>query len=418
MSLTDTAVRAAKAKPDKPYKLSDEKGLYLLITPQGGKLWRFDFRFEGKRKTLALGTYPDTTLPQAREKHQDARKLLAQGVDPSEHKKATKTAAAETFEAIAREWHAKFTPTWAETHGKRVLERLDNHIFPYLGSKPVAEVKAPTILAVLRRLEDAGKAESAHRIKGIIGQVMRYAVATGRAEYDPTPSLKGALTPVTKRHHAAVIEPQDIGHVLRILHGYGGTPEVRAALRLGPLLFVRPGELRTMKWADLDLPNAIWNMPQSKQRRTEGVVIPRIVPLPKQAIEILEELRPLTGHGTYVMPSARSKANLRPMSEGAVLAAYRSLGIPHEMLTGHGWRATARTRLVEGLVGLGGNGSTFSADIVEHQLGHVVRDPNGRAYNRATFLEERRTMMQIWADYLDVLRTGAQILHFKAPAAI
>jgi integrase len=417
MPLTDTAVRAAKPKPNGAFKLSDEKGMYLLVTPTGGKLWRFDYRFNGKRKTLALGVYPDTTLAKARESHQDARKLLAQGIDPSEHKKAAKTAAADTFEALAREWHAKFTPSWAATHGKRVLERLENHIFPYLGNKPIAEVKAPTILAVLRRLEDAGKAESAHRIKGIIGQVMRYAVATGRAEYDPTPSLKGALTPVTKKHRAAVIDPTDIGHVLRILHGYTGTPEVRAALRLGPLLFVRPGELRTMRWEDLDLPNGVWNMPPSKQKKTEGVVIPRIVPLPRQAIELIEALRPLTGHGLYVMPSARSKANIRPMSEGAVLAAYRSLGIPHDVLTGHGWRATARTRLVEGLTGVNGKAVTFPADIVEHQLGHVVRDPNGRAYNRATFFEERRAMMQCWADYLDTLRTGAQILQFKAPAS-
>ncbi|QXP89103.1 tyrosine-type recombinase/integrase [Methylococcus capsulatus] len=389
--LQDIEARRAKPK-DKPYKLADDRGMYLLVTPQGGKLWRMNYRIEGKQKTLSFGQYPDVTLADARSRRDDARRLLAQGIDPGAERKATKTAERETFEAIAREWHTKFSPSWSQTHAKRVLERLENHIFPYLGGKPVSGLTAPIILAVLRRLEDAGKAESAHRIKGIIGQVMRYAVASGRAESDPTQSLRGALAPVSKVHHPALLEPQEIGKVLRILHGYSGTPAVRAALRLGPLVFVRPGELRTMKWEDLDIEAGEWRFTLSKTGT------PHIVPLSALALEIIEELRPLTGRGVYVMPSARSPSGIRPMSEGAVLGAYRALGITKDELVGHGWRATARTLLVEKL--------NFRVDIVEQQLGHIVRDPLGRAYNRTTFLDERKAMMETWSRYLEGLRTG------------
>jgi integrase len=393
--LKDIEVR--KAKPgEKPYKLSDERGLYLLVTPQGGKLWRMNYRFGGKQRTLCFGAYPEVGLADARARREDARRLLAHGVDPGEERKATRRAARETFEAIAREWHGRFSSVWAASHAKRVLERLENHIFPYLGGKPVSAVSAPMILAVLRRLEDAGKVESAHRIRGIIGQVLRYAVASGRLDSDPTPALRGALTPVRTVHYPALLDPVEIGRVLRMLHGYTGTAEVRAALRLGPLLFVRPGELRTMRWDDLDMEAREWRFTLSKTQT------PHIVPLARTAVEIIEELRPLTGRGVFVMPSARSPTGARPMSEGAVLGAYRALGIDKSVLVGHGWRATARTLLVEKL--------GFRVDIVEQQLGHVVRDPLGRAYNRTTFLEERRGMMETWAGYLEGLRTGAGVV--------
>jgi integrase len=400
--LQDIETRRAKPK-NKPYKLSDERGLYLLVMPSGGKLWRFNYRIEGRQKTLALGKYPDVSLAQARGRRDEARKLLAQGVDPGEQRKATKTAAADTFEAIAREWHSRFSPSWAKSHAKRVLERLENHIFPYLGRKPIAGLTAPAILGVLRRIEGAGKVESAHRIKGIIGQVMRYGVATGRAESDPTQSLRGALAPVVKVHHPALLDPVEIGKVLRILHGYTGTLEVRAALRLGPLLFVRPGELRTMRWEDVDSKDGEWRFTLSKTQT------PHIVPLSGLALEIIEDLRALTGQGVYVMPSARSPSGLRPMSEGAVLGAYRSLGIGKDTLVGHGWRATARTLLVERL--------GFRGDLVEQQLGHSVRDPLGRAYNRTTFIEERKAMMETWSRYLEGLRTGAEIVPIRQARA-
>ena len=389
MALTDTAVRLAKPGP-KPIKKADDKGLFILIQPSGAKWWRFRYRFGGKEKLLSLGTYPEVTLSQARVKRDQYRALLAQGIDPSDQRKATKDAAADTFAAIALEWHAKHSPTWAPAHAKRVMERLSNHVMPFIGNKPITEITAPMILALLQRMEAAGKLESAHKTKQSIGQVFRYAIATSRAGSDPTPSLKGALPPAVPDHFPALLDPAAIGAALRQFDGYGGYPAVRAGLRLGPLLFCRPGELRTMRWADLDLDACEWRFILSKTKA------PQIVPLSRQAMTVIMDLHPLTGRGIYVMPSQRAPKGDRPMSDAAITAAYRSMGIEQAVLVAHGWRATARTLLVEKL--------KFPADIVEQQLGHVVRDPLGRAYNRTQYLDERKAMMQTWADYLDDLR--------------
>lgn len=391
MPLTDTAIRQAKPA-EMPYKKTDEKGLFILIQPTGAKWWRLKYRFGGKEKLLSLGTYPQVTLSQARAIRDQYRVMLAQGIDPGEQRKATKKAKADTFEAITTEWYGRHAPTWAPAHAKRVKERLDNHVLPYLGDKPISAITAPMVLEVLRRMESAGKLETAHKTKQSIGQVFRYAIATGRAETDPTPSLKGALPPTRPDHFPALLDPIAIGAVLRQFDGYGGYPSVRCGLRLGPMLFCRPGELRQMKWADLDLPAGEWRFTLSKTRQAH------IVPLSKQAIAIINEMAPLTGHGIFVMPSQRSPTGERPMSDAAITAAYRALGIEQDVLVAHGWRATARTLLVEQL--------KFPVDQVEQQLGHQVKDALGRAYNRTTFLEERKAMMQAWSDYLDTLKNS------------
>ncbi len=394
--LTDNAVRQAKPA-EKPYRKLDGEGLVLLIQPTGAKWWRFRYRFKGKAKMISLGAYPRVSLIEARNLRDDAVKKINEGIDPSDHRAAErqavaieKTVATNTFEAIAMEWYGRHSPTWATAHAKRVKERLDNHVFPYLGQKPITEINAPMVLDVLRRLEDVGKLETAHKTKQSMGQVFRYAIATGRAESDPTPSLKGALPPAKTDHFPALLYPDAIGAVLRQFDNYGGYPPVRAGLKLGPYLFCRPGELRTMKWADLDLDLAEWRFTLSKTHQ------PHIVPLSHQGKAIIEEMHLLTGKGEHVMPSQRSPRGDRPMSDAAITSAYRAMGIEQSTLVAHGWRATARTLLVEQL--------KFPVDIVEQQLGHSVKDALGRAYNRTQFLDERRAMMQAWADYLDTLK--------------
>jgi integrase len=397
MPLTDTAIR--KAKPDaKQRKLYDERGLFLLISPKGGKWWRFKYQFDGKEKLLSLGTYPDTSLKNARERRDEARKQVAAGIDPGEHRKARKTATitkqANSFEVVAREWYAKHSPNWSPNHGDRIIRRLERDIFPWIGGNPIADIDAPRLLEVIRRIEQRGALETAHRALGNCGQVFRYAVATGRAERDPSGDLRGALPPVKGEHFASVTEPNKVAEVLRALDGYEGTLTVRCALRLAPLVFVRPGELRHARWTDIDLEAAEWRYTVTKTDTQH------IVPLSRQAVEILKELQPLTGRGQYVFPGARSTA--RPMSDNAILAAMRRMGIGKEEMSGHGFRAMARTILDEVL--------GFRPDYIEHQLAHAVRDPNGRAYNRTAHLPERRKMMQEWADYLDKLKAGAEII--------
>ena len=392
MALTDSAIRNAKPA-DMPRKLADEKGLFLLVTPAGGKWWRLKYRFGGKEKQLSLGVYPDVGLKDARERRDEARKLLADGVDPSENRKATKAAKVEragnSFEVVAREWFAKFSPTWNENHGNRIIRRLERDIFPWIGSKPIAEVTAPDLLATVQRIEKRGALETAHRALQNCGQVFRYAIATGRAERDPSHGLRGALPPVRGTHFAAVTEPKQVGELLRAIDGYQGTLPVACAMKLAPLVFVRPGELRKAEWADIDLDAAEWRYHVTKTDSEH------IVPLPSQAVAILREVQALTGNGRYVFPGART--NGRPMSDNAILAAMRRMGIPKEEMSGHGFRAMARTILDEVL--------GFRPDLIEHQLAHAVRDPNGRAYNRTAHLPERRKMMQAWADYLDKLKT-------------
>ncbi|MDA9271972.1 integrase arm-type DNA-binding domain-containing protein [bacterium] len=390
MALTDVKVRATKSQ-EKAFKLSDEKGLFLYVTTNGGKYWRFKYRYSGKEKLFALGVYPDVSLALAREKRDEARKLLASGIDPGEHRKAMKTAtidrAANSFELVAREWFAKHSPNWVSSHADKIIRRLERDIFPWLGAKPIAEITAPDLLAILMRIETRGAIETAHRAMGNCGQVFRYAIATGRAERDPSQDLKGALPPVKSKHFTAKTTPQSFAQLLRVIDGYEGTLIVRCALRLAPLVFVRPGELRKAEWVDIDFETAEWRFTVSK---TET---PHIVPLATQAVAILNEIYPLTGSGRYVFPSARS--NQRPMSDNAILAALRRLGISKEDATGHGFRATARTLLDEEL--------GVRPDFIEHQLAHAVRDPNGRAYNRTAYLPERKKMMQDWADYLDLI---------------
>ena len=399
MPLTDTAIK--KAKPEaKQRKLYDQRGLFLLISPKGGKWWRFKYLFDGKEKLLSLGTYPDVSLKDARDRRDEARKQVAAGIDPGEHRKAKKAAKAakqaNSFEVIAREWYAKHSPNWSANHGDRIIRRLERDIFPWIGGSPIADITAPQLLEVIRRIEQRGALETAHRALGNCGQIFRYAVATGRAERDPTGDLKGALPPVKGTHFAAVTDPKKVGGVLRAIDAYEGTLIVRCALRLAPLVFVRPGELRHAEWADIYLDAAEWRYTVTKTKTQH------IVPLSHQAVEILQELRPLTGRGHYVFPSARNPKGDRPMSDNAILSAMRRMGIEKDEMSGHGFRAMARTILDEVL--------GFRPDYIEHQLAHAVRDPNGRAYNRTAHLLERRKMMQKWADYLDELKAGAEIV--------
>lgn len=397
MPLTDTTIRNAKPL-ERPIKLFDERGLYLEVSPSGGKWWRLKYRFNGKEKRLSLGVYPDVSLKDARDRRDASRKLLANGIDPSENRKVMKSAradlAANSFEVLAREWFAKFSVTWAANHSDRIIRRFERDIFPWIGTRPITEVTAPELLTVVRRIESRGALETAHRALGNCGQVFRYAAATGRADRDPSNDLRGALPPAKGEHFAATTEPKRVAEILRAMDGYEGTLTVRCALRLALLVFVRPGELRKAEWTKIDLDAQEWRYTVSKTNT------PRIVPLSRQAIAILRELQPLTGRGRFVFPGARS--NGRPMSDNAILAAMRRMSIGKDEMSGHGFRAVARTILDEVL--------GVRPDYIEHQLAHAVRDPNGRAYNRTAHLPERRKMMQQWADYLDKLKAGAEVI--------
>ncbi len=393
MPLTDTAIRNAKPA-EKARKMFDGGGLYLEVAPRGGKWWRLKYRFGGKEKRLSLGVYPAVSLKDARERRDDARKLLANDIDPSENRKAKNAANVErssnSFEVVAREWFAKHSANWSANHADRIMRRLERDIFPWIGGYPIADITTPKLLEVIRRIEKRGALETAHRALGNCGQVFRYAVATGRAERDSSGDLRGALPPVKGTHFASVTEPKQVAEMLRTLDGYEGTLTVRCALRIAPLVFVRPGELRHAQWADIDLDAAEWSYNVTKTHPQH------IVPLSGQAIYILVELRPLTGKGRYVFPSARNPKGDKPMSDNAILAAMRRMGISKEEMSGHGFRAMARTILDE-ILG-------FRPDYIEHQLAHAVRDPNGRAYNRTAHLPERKKMMHVWADYLDELK--------------
>jgi integrase len=396
MPITDTAIRRAKSR-EKPYKLFDSGGLFLLVTPNGGKWWRFKYRFAGKEKLLSLGTYPDISLRAARDRRDLERKKLLDRIDPAINRKAIKAAWADSqansFEVVAREWVDKQSSVWTPANTKKVTGHLKLNIFPWLGHRPIADIKPPELLAVLRRIETRGAIQTAHRVLQTCGQIFRYAIATGRAERDPAADLRGALPPARGGHHAAITEPKAIGPLLRALHNYKGSIITCCALRLAPLVFVRPGELRRAEWKEIDFESASWNIPAERMKMKE----PHLVPLARQSLEILKELQPLTGQGPYIFPSPSS--NKRPMSDNAVLCALRRMGIGKDEMTGHGFRAMARTVLDEVL--------HVRPDYIEHQLAHAVRDPNGRAYNRTAHLPERRKMMQDWADYLDGLREKA-----------
>ncbi len=403
--LTDTTCKNAKAK-DKPYKLSDEKGMFLLVNPNGSKYFRLKYRIDGKEKLLALGVYPETSLKQARDKRDEARLQLADGIDPSENRKAIKLAnvnsAANSFEVLAREWFERNMSDKSESHQKRTIGGLERDVFPYFGNKPILNIKAPELLTVLRRIEDRGAIESAHRTLWTCGAIFRYAVATGRLETDITQALKGSLKPVNGGHFSAITNPKELSGLLRVIDGYAGSIIVKTALQIAPLVFVRPSELRGMEWEHIDFDTKEWRYLVTKTN------VHHIVPLANQVIKALENLQPLTGHGRFVFPSERTPDGSRCMSDVALLAALRRMGFSKDEVSMHGFRATARTLLDEVL--------GFRPDFIEHQLAHAVRDPNGRAYNRTAHLEERRKMMQSWADYLDNLKRIGVVVPFEKAA--
>ena len=395
MPLTDTKIKNAKATA-KQYKLTDGNGLYLLVTPAGGKLWRFDYRFGNKRKTQAMGRYPEISLAEARERLLQAKKDLAHGQDPGLKIKAEKQD--NSFNTIAMEWYHRTSQTWTNGHARTVISRLERDVFPWLKGKEINEIAAPEVLQVLRRVEARGAIESAHRIKTLFGQIFRYAVATGRAERDPSVDLKGALPAAQTKNMAALTEPPEFAKLLQAIDNYKGTFVVRCALKIQAYTFVRPGELRHAEWSEIDFETKEWRIPAEKMK----IRHPHIVPLARQAVDVLTELHALTGQGKYVFPG---RSPTRPLSENGVLTAIRTMGFSKEQMSGHGFRAAARTMLDEIL--------KQRVDLIEHQLAHVVRDPLGRAYNRTKHLPERRKMMQLWADYIDGLKAGAQVLPLK-----
>ncbi|KVK77155.1 tyrosine-type recombinase/integrase [Burkholderia sp. MSMB1498] len=401
MPLTDAEIRNAPAR-EKPYRLTDGSGMYLEVSPAGGKYWRFKYRFAGKEKRLALGVYPEVSGKEARLRRDEARRLLANGIDPGIERKVQKAAtverAANSFEAVAREWFARQSPGWAKSHADKIIARLEKDVFPWLGGRAIAEIKAPEVLAVLRRVEARGALDTSHRVHQNCGQVFRYAVATGRAERDVSADLRGALPPARHTHFASVTEPDDVAGLLRALDGFQGTFVVQCALRLAPLLFVRPGELRTAEWSQFDLDKAQWRYTVSKTK-TE-----HLVPLARQAVEILRDLHALTGQRKYVFPGRDVS---KPMSGAAINAALRRMGFDTKTeITGHGFRAMARTILHERL--------RFPSEVIEHQLAHKVPDALGTAYNRTKFIDDRVLMMQKWADYLEQLKAGAEVVPIAA----
>ena len=391
MSLTNLKVHKAKPK-DKQYKLADERGMYLLVHPKGGKYWRLDYRIEGRRKTLAIGIHPEISLKEARKKRDRARSDIEDGIDPSGDRNGKAVLGDDFFEAIAREWHEKYRSQWTENHAATTLRRLEANLLPWLGKRPLGAIEPPELLRAFRRVENRGALETAHRIQQIASRIFRYGVATGRCSRDPTLDLKGALPPKRSEHFPTITHPKKIGALLRAIDGYEGSFITRIALQIAPLVFVRPGELRHAEWVDIELDQATWRIPESKTKMRRV----QIVPLSLQAMEILEEIKPLTGNGRYIFPSTRSES--RPMSENTINGALRRLGYGSDEFTGHGFRSMASTLLNE-------NG--WTPDAIERQLAHVEGNSVRAAYNYAEHLEERRRMMQWWADYLDELRSGS-----------
>ena len=393
MALTDTTVRNAKPK-EKPYKLGDSGGLFVIVRPNGAKWWRLKYRFAGKEKSLSVGTYPDVGLKAARRRRDECRQLLARGVNPSDQRKAKHAASmdntADTFETVAREFYESRLPNWKPRTSRMNLMRLEKHIFPKIGTQSITDVSAPDLLAMLQPLQEQEQFVTAHRVLTVCQQVFVHAIATGRITHNIAASVRPALTKATPTHFAAVTDPKEIGKLLRMLDAYGASPVVMAALHLAPLWFVRPGELRHARWADIDLDAAEWRFLVSKTQTD------LIVPLSRQAVRILRDLHPHTGHQSWVFPGARN--NGRPMSENTLAVAMRTIGIPKDTMSVHGFRAMARTCLDEQL--------GVAPHLVEHQLAHQVRDALGRSYNRTTHLPERKKMMQAWANYLDELRSG------------
>lgn len=415
--LTDVQVRKEKPK-EKPFKLSDGDGLYLEIMPSGAKYWRMKYRYGGKEKRLAFGVYPEITMAQARRRCEEARNHLANGQDPSavkqDQKLQAKIAAANSFEAVSKEWLTKQT-NWTPSNREKIESMLRRDLYPWMGSRPMSDITPPELLAVLRRIESRGALESAHRARSLCGQVFRYAVSTGRAERDQAADLRGALPAVKSVHHAAITEPAEVAKLLLAMDGYQGTLVVRCAFLLAPLVFVRPGELRQAEWQEIDLEQALWTIPARRSDTEDGrrvtamkMGVPHLVPLSRQAVAILKELHPLTGGGRFVFPSARGQG--RPMSENAIRVALRAIEYTNEDMTPHGFRAMASTIL---------DNMGYDPKLLERQLAHDEPNAVKAAYKRELwrmYLPERTAMMQAWADYLDSLRAGAKVLPFKRQA--
>ncbi len=405
--LNDKAI-AAKQPQEKQQKFSDGDGLSLIVQPNGKKLWWFRYRFAGKEKTLSLGIYPALSLKEARERTFEARKLLINNVDPHELKKETQNAviaaavaSGETVEAIGREWFAKFGTQWVDSHASKVIRRMERDLFPWLGKNEIRAITPSALLSVLRRVEARGALDTAHRLMQNCGQIWRYAVATGRTERDITSDLRGALPPAKETHLGAITEPTEVGALLRNIENYKGSEVVRLALRLSPLVFVRPGELRQAVWSEFDLDNCLWTIPAGRMKAKR----PHVVPLSDQSISILQELKILTGGDGLLFPSPRSRT--RCLSDVAILAALQRMGYEKGEMTAHGFRALASTNLEQ----LG-----YDVRLIEVQLAHADQDQVRAAYKRETHmlrLDERKKMMQHWADYLDGLRTGAIVRPFK-----
>jgi integrase len=397
--LTQSTLRVAKPH-DNPYKLGDGGGLYLLVNPNGSFWWRLKYQFETREKLLSLGVYPHVSLQQARALRDEAKKAIANGVDPSAKRQAEKSTTANCFQAVAREWLALQEKKLAPATYAKAVWTLETLVYPYIGSRPIAKLGAVDVLKVLKRIEGRGTHETAHRTRQRCSQVFRYAVQTERAAHDVTADLRGALAPVVLEHHAAITEPTRIGELLRAIDGYAGHVVTAYALKLAPLLFVRPGELRHAEWLEFDLDGSEphWRIPAQKMKMGEQ----HIVPLSKQALALLRELQPLTARGRYVFPSLRSGS--RPMSNNTVNAALRRLGYTRDEMTGHGFRSLASTSL---------NEQDYHPDLIELQLAHAERNKVRAAYNKAQRLPERRKMMQAWADYLDGLRAGANVVSLR-----
>lgn len=412
MALTATFVKNAKnTGASAGDKHRDGGGMYLLVNASG-KYWRMDYRFADKRKTLALGVYPAVSLQKARKRRDAARELLADGKNPGavkrEERQATAMAAANTFELVAREFVQTKVDAWSPMYAAKWLRGMEKDLFPYIGKLPIATVTPPMLLDVLRKCEKRGAIESAHTLRQTAGQVFRYGIQTGRCERSPATDLQGALKPVTTKHMAAILEPTQVGALLRAIDAYAGQPMTRTALALSALLFQRPGNIRQMEWAWVDFDDAMLTIPsQDMKRRIQQKLNgrPHFVPLAPQAVSLLKELVPISGHGRYVFPSLRTGE--RPMSDNTVNAALRRMGFEKDEMSAHGFRATARTLMIERIKGI-------SADVIEAQLAHDKSGPLGGTYDRAEFMEQRRTMMLVWADYLDKLRIGAEVIQFKA----
>jgi len=413
--LSDVAVRNAKAK-DKPYKKMDRDGLYLFVkkTKKGvGKYWRFDYSFNKKRKTLSIGKYPIISLSTARERLLDAKRLLEQGIDPSIHKQmqraATQEKYANTFEAVANEWYLKFKDTWSEKHAKRIISYLERDVYPWIGALPIDTIEAGThIIPVIERVADRGAIDAARRVKGFIQQVFSYAVTKKKVQLNPAKSIELSLIlpPQVKKHFATITDPIKVGELMRSIDGYNGSLVVRCALKLSPLVMLRPKELRQAEWSEIDFATATWTIPAKRMKNRKHIkqanleADQHIVPLSKQALNVLQELYPLTGRWKYIFPSARGKS--RSMSENAVRVALRTMGYTNDDITPHGFRAMASSMLNE----MG----KWNPDAIERQLSHKDKNIIRRSYNHAQHLEERREMLQFWADYLDELKQGAEII--------